>query len=130
MVALDLYLGARAASFSDRLKRPVEPMWTLALPPAVPWIFVGATPLAFLPGSVGHAAGAVTGVFGAAVALEGLAVIHAVSRGIAWRGPMLAGIYVLVFLSGLPIVLLALLGLAEKAFHIRARRLAGGREPT
>jgi hypothetical protein len=123
MVALDLYLGARSVGFSERLKRPVEPIWALALPAAVPAALVVATPLAFLPGSVGHAAATVAGVFGAAVALEGLAVIHALSRGIAWRGPMLGALYVLIFLSGLPVVLLALLGLAESAFHIRARRL-------
>jgi hypothetical protein len=131
MVALGLYLGARSVAFSERLRRPLDPLWTVSLPAAVPAALVVATPLAFLPGSIGHAAGAVAGVFGAAVAMEGLAVIHALSRGISWRAPMLGALYALIFLSGLPIVLLALLGLAESAFHIRARRLSPrGPKPT
>jgi hypothetical protein len=123
MVSLGLYLGWRSVGLSDRWKRPASPLWSVALPPAVPATLLVTAPLAFLPGAIGYAAGAVAGVFGTAVALEGLAVVHALSRGISWRVPMLVALYALVFLSGLPIVLLALLGLAESAFHIRARRL-------
>ena len=35
----------------------------------------------------------------------------------------LAVVYALILLSGLPLVLFALLGIAETMFHIRARRL-------
>ena len=33
---LGLYLGAKSVGFSGRLKRPVEPLWTITLPTAVP----------------------------------------------------------------------------------------------
>ena len=65
---------------------------------------------------------------GTAVALEGLAVVHALTRGLSWRAPLLAAAYALIVLSGIPILLLALLGIAESAFHIRARRLLPPRQ--
>jgi hypothetical protein len=123
MVVLDLYLGAKSVGFSERMKRTLQPLWTLSLPVSIPAAFVVATGLAFAPGSVGYAAEAVAGALGAAVTLQGLAVIHALSRGISWRAPMLAALYALIFLSGLPVLLCALLGLAESAFHLRARRV-------
>jgi hypothetical protein len=123
MVVLDLYLGAKSVGFSERMKRTLEPLWTLSLPVSIPAGFVGATALALASGTVGHAAEAVAGALGAAVALQGLAVIHALTRGISWRVPVLAALYALILLSGLPVILLALLGLAESAFHLRARRL-------
>jgi hypothetical protein len=124
MVVLDLVLGVKSVGLSDRLKRAPDELWTVSLPPAVPAAFVVATALAFLlPGAPGYAAQVVTGALGAAVALEGLAVIHAVTRGMAWRGPLLAVMYAMILLSGLPILLFALLGIAESFFHFRARRL-------
>jgi hypothetical protein len=123
MVAIDLYLAVKSVGLSDRLRRPTESLWAIELPRAVPAVFVATIFLAFAPGTVGYAAEAVAGALGGAVALEGLAVIHALSRGVTWRVPLLTVIYALVVLSGLPIILLALLGIAESAFHLRARRL-------
>jgi Na+/proline symporter len=124
VVVLDLYLGAISVRFSDRLKRPQEPMWSAALPIAVPALLVVATVLAFAPGSVGYAAETIAGALGCAVGFIGLAVIHAVTRGLNGRGAILAAVYAaLVVLSGIPVILLAMIGIAESIFHLRARRL-------
>jgi hypothetical protein len=123
MVVADIYLGALSVRFSDRLKRTAEEMSTVSLPPAVPVAFAGATVLAFIPGQFGHAAEVVAGALGAAVALVGMAVMHAVTRGMAGRAPLLSLAYGLTILSGLPIILFALLGIAESVFHFRARRI-------
>ena len=123
MVALDLYLAEKSVRFSDLLRRPEEAMSTIAVPALVPAALVVAVVLAFVPGTVGHAAEAVAGALGAAVALVGLAVLHALTRGMAGRIAVLAVSYALILLSGLPLVLFALLGIAENMFHLRARRL-------
>ncbi len=123
MVVVDLYLAAKSVGVSERFKRPAESLWTIALPAAIPAGFIGAAAVAFAPGTVGNAGLALAGALGTAVALQGLAVLHAVTRGVSWRAPALTVVYVLAVLSGLPIVLFVLIGLAESAFHIRARRL-------
>ena len=59
------------------------------------------------------------------MALVGLAVLHALTAGMAGRAAILAVTYVLVFLSGLPIVLFAALGVGEGFLHLRERRFGG-----
>ena len=81
---------------------------------------------AFVPGAVGYAAGAVAGAFGGALALIGLAVLHAMTIGNSVRLLILVAVYVLlVFFGGLPLVLFAVLGIAEAFLHLRARRFRG-----
>jgi hypothetical protein len=85
-----------------------------------------AVVVAFVPGALGYAAGAVAGAFGGALALIGLAVLHATSIGNSIRLLILIAVYVLlVFFGGLPLVLLTVLGIAEAFLHLRARRLRG-----
>ena len=89
-------------------------------------IFAATAVAAFVPGVVGYAAGAVAGAFGGALALIGLAFIHATTLQSTVRILLLVAVYVvLVFFGGLPLILLALLGIAETFFHVRARRLRG-----
>lgn len=123
---LNLWLGARIAEASGRLPRPRERLWTAVLPNAAIAVFVAALVLAFVPGPVGYAAGAVAGAFGGALALIGLAVIHAVTLHNTVRVLILVTIYVVLgFFGGLPIILLTFLGIAEAFLHFRARRLRG-----
>lgn len=128
---LNLWLGARIADASGRLARPRERIWTAVLPGEAVAVFVVAAALAFVPGALGYAAGAVAGAFGGALALIGLAVIHATTFQNTVRMLILVAVYVvLVFFGGLPIILLTLLGIAEAFFHIRARRFRGAPPPT
>lgn len=123
---LNLWLGARIAAASGRLARPRDRLWTAVLPSEAVAVFVVAMALAFVPGAVGYAAGAVAGAFGGALALIGLAVIHATTFENTVRLLILVAVYVvLVFFGGLPIILLTLLGIAEAFFQIRARRFRG-----
>ena len=128
---LNLWLGARIADASGRLARPRERIWTAVLPREAVAVFIVAAALAFVPGALGYAAGAVAGAFGGALALIGLAVIHATTFENTVRMLILVAVYVvLVFFGGLPLVLLTLLGVAEAFFHIRARRFRGAPPPT
>jgi hypothetical protein len=124
VIVLDLYLAAKSVRLSGGLKRPEENLSAATLPIAVPAAFVGATALAFAPGSFGHAAEAIAGALGGALAMNGLAVIHALTRGVSGRVAILSTVYaLLVPLSGLMIAILTVIGLIESVFHIRSRRL-------
>src|SRR5262249_57541978 len=88
-------------------------------------ILVGAGLGAPLGGALdGIVAGVLTASLLFAYVLVGLAVLHAVTRGINGRGFVLAGIYATVVVFQLrpwPVLLLALLGLADHAFDFRRR---------
>lgn len=128
---LNLWLGARIAEASGRLARPRERLWTAVLPTEAVPIFVVAAIAALVPSAVGYASGAVAGAFGGALALIGLAVIHATTLENVMRVLILTSVYVvLVFFGGLPIILLTLLGIAEVFFQFRAWRFRGAPPPT
>jgi hypothetical protein len=128
---LNLWLGARIAEASGRLLRPRERLWTAVLPTEAVPIFIVAVVAALVPSAVGYASGAVAGAFGGALALIGLAVIHATTFENSVRLLILTAVYVvLVFFGGLPIILLTFLGIAEAFFQIRARRFRGAPPPT
>lgn len=128
---LNLWLAARIAEASGRLARPRERLWTAVLPTEAVPIFIVAAVAALVPSAVGYAAGAVAGAFGGALALIGLAVIHATTLENTVRLLILTAVYVvLVFFGGLPIILLTLLGIAEVFFQIRARRFRGATPST
>ncbi len=125
IVVADLWLAALVTRTSGRLQRPRDRVWTVALPNHLAGMLAIAVALAFLPGAIGHAAAVATGALAAAMALVGLAVLHALTAGMAGRAAILAVTYVLVFLSGFPIVLFAALGVGEGFLHLRERRFGG-----
>ncbi|MEX0852160.1 MAG: hypothetical protein WD036_02600, partial [Bauldia sp.] len=125
MVILDLWLAALVTRASGRLRRPRERLWLVALPNGIVAGFAAAVPLAFLPGAIGNAAAVFVGALGGAVALVGLAVLHALTAGMTGRIVVLTITYALVVVSGLPLALLAMLGIGESFFHFRARRFGG-----
>lgn len=129
VIVLDLWLGAQVARFSGRLARPAERLWTVTLPNEVLIGFAVALVLAFLPGAFGDVAAVFAGAFGCGLVLVGLAVFHALTLGMGGRPIVLAIAYVLIFLSGVPLLLFALLGAGESFLHLRARRF-GGAPPT
>ena len=124
---VNLWLASRIAESSGRLVRPREPLWQADLPREAAIVFVLAMiGTLLISGAIGHAAGAVAGAFGGALALIGLAVLHVSTIGNSARVLILVAVYVLlVFFGGLPIILLTLLGIAEALFQFRARRPRG-----
>lgn len=130
ILVVNLWLAARIAEASGRLARPRDRLWTATLPNEALAVFGVAAVVAFIPGVVGYAAGAVAGAFGGALALIGLAVLHATTMGSTVRVLVLVAVYVgLVFFGGLPLVILVILGIAEAFLHLRARRLGGAPPP-
>jgi hypothetical protein len=125
IIVLDLWLGALVARKSGRLTRPEEPVWTVMLPVQAALAFIVVLALSFLPAPLGDVAAVLTGATACAFALVGLAVLHAVTMGNNQRRLLLFGTYFLLVFFGFPILLFAVLGLAETLFHLRARRFRG-----
>jgi hypothetical protein len=126
VLVFNLWLGALTARKSGRMVRPAERLWTIVAPNELMIGFGVAAALALLlSGPLGEVAAVVAGAFGCALALVGLAVLHALTVGMAGRGIILGVSYALIFFSGLPLVLFAALGAAENFLQLRARRFGG-----
>jgi hypothetical protein len=124
-LALYLWLAAKAVSVSKRLPRPWAPMPELAMPRWAVLVPVLAFALTQVSGFVGALGYALFGAFLMAFTLQGLAAIHDRTQGKPGRGFLLAGLYVLLFLTqGFMVFALFLFGLADTAFGLR-RRIRG-----
>ena len=77
--------------------------------------------IAKAPGIVGLSAGVLGASLLMAYAILGFAVLHVITRGMGSRAFTLGGVYLTVFVFGWPVLLMALLGLAENAFDFRGR---------
>ena len=86
-------------------------------------IFAIAVGVAFVGGGIGEAAGVAVGATGAALALIGLAVVHALTVGSSFRILILVATYVLLVVTGFLILVFTLLGIAESFLNLRARKL-------
>ena len=118
---LNLWLAARIVKISGRLRRPWPDLTELALPASAPALLAVAVACSFLPDLAGVVAGVLAASLLMAFAIAGFAVLHAITRGMVHRSLALAGAYAAVVFVGWPILGMALLGLADTAFHIRAR---------
>jgi hypothetical protein len=130
VIFLDLWLAGIVTRASGRLARRREHLWTASLPIEAAVAFGVALLASFLPFPVGDIAAVFAGTFGCALALVGLAVLHAVTIGNKSRTLLLATTYLLLVFFGFPIVLFAVLGLVETLFRLRAKRFGGAAPPT
>src|SRR5579883_1140153 len=120
MLMLDLWLAGRIVQLSGQLPRQ------LRLPQAYLLVF-GACAIAgpFLSGLPGLILIIVAATIGVAFALTGLAAVHHLTRGMAFRIPLLTLVYIgLAFPPAWLFVVLSLLaaGIAETAFSLRDRK--------
>jgi hypothetical protein len=117
----NLWIAGRVVSVSGRLRRPWPDLPMLTLPKQAPLFLAGAIALTFLPGVLGTVSMVLAAALLMAFTILGLAVLHAITRGTDSRYFILAGVYGALFVFTWPVIPLALFGLAEAAFHIRAR---------
>jgi hypothetical protein len=131
ILAANLWLSAKAVAISQRLMRPWPFLPLTAMPKTAIAFMLGGVVLGFVPGFVGAFGLAAVGALAVAFALQGLAVLHDVSRGRPARVTVLIGAYfVAVFLSQIGLPVLALAGMADSAFGLRHRFGGGGPGPT
>ena len=130
ILAANFWLAARVVSMSGRFARPWPFIPATQMPRTVLPLLVGSIGVGFAPGYLGVLGLALTGALTVAFSLQGLALIHDVSRGRQGRGGLLAAVYVtVVFLSQVALPLLALAGIADTAFGLRSRSRPGGPDP-
>ncbi len=124
LFSVNLWLAARTIDVSGRLRRPWPSLpETLRLPRVLGPIFLVAAGLAFKGGLIAVLAGIVAAAIGFGFALHGLAAIHGLSRDASLRGAWLAALYaVIMVIEPWAFVLLALFGVIESAFSLRARK--------
>ncbi|MGH6815989.1 MAG: hypothetical protein ACREC6_09805, partial [Hyphomicrobiaceae bacterium] len=126
LVLAVLWLAARMVLRMQRLVRPWPDLTSLVLPRGLSLLFAGFLALTFMPGYVGLLASGFVSPFLIAYSLVGLAILHTMTRGYAFRPFVLLGAYVVaVFMPPLT----ALIGLAEPFLSLR-RRPPGRRDPS
>lgn len=118
---INLWLAGTIVRISGRLKRPWPVISAMTFPAYAPGLLAVAVAAAFLPDLIGIMASVLGATLLAAFTVLGLAVLHAITLGLTGRGFMLTGTYFTIVLFGWPSLLMALLGLAETTFGIRAR---------
>lgn len=125
VLAVNLWLAAKVVAISGRLPRPWPDVPGTRMPtPAIVVAFGGAV-LAQASGLIGVAGAALVGGMLMVFALQGLALIHYVSRRRPGRGLLLSSAYVLtIFLGYVFLPAFALLGIIDTALPLR--RLLGG----
>lgn len=120
------YLAGRITLASGRLPRPWPDVPAAELPAVALWALLATLAAsAVLRGFPGLFALSFAAALAMAFCMQGLAVIHVLTRGVAGRGGILASLYVVfVLLPGWPAIICALVGIADTVFGLRARRLA------
>ncbi len=124
MLCVNLYAAARSTQLSRNLPRPWPDLPTsLALPWPLGVAFLACLAAAYaLPSPAAQYFSIGAGGLGGALALQGLAVAHALSRGLKMRPLMLVALYACCVLRAkytLPV--LAALGLLDGFLRLRSR---------
>jgi hypothetical protein len=125
----NLWLAGVIIDASGRALRPWPRLDALELPNAFFLAFTVSLIGSFVPGLPGLLASAFAGAFLFAFVLQGLAVLHAFSRGMPFRALLLATVYLAILFLGWVAIGVAILGLSEPLLHLRARATARGQFP-
>jgi hypothetical protein len=126
----NLWLAGRIVKVSGRLRRPWPDLSAMTMPTSSMMALAAAIAGSFLPDLIGILAGVLAASLLMAFAILGFAVLHAITRGLGSRIVLLAGAYVAAIVFFWPVLAIAMLGLAENAFNIRAHVLNKRGPPT
>jgi hypothetical protein len=128
-MTLSLWLAARITATSGRLHRPWPDLRSVELPPMTLAALCVAVAFGFSGGLLAMLAQIVTTALMMAYALTGLAVLHTVTLSSKSRALWLGCSYAIVVVFIWPLLLMAVLGLADAVFRIRQRYLRGRPPP-
>jgi Predicted membrane protein (DUF2232) len=115
MLLFNVWVAANVARISGQLTRPWPDLTAISYPPGTPLLLALSLGCALiLEGIPRLMALSLSGAFYLAYVLLGLAIIHNLTRGAAWRQPALSTLYVLlVAMASVVTVPLVLLGLID-----------------
>jgi hypothetical protein len=126
----NLWLAGRIVKVSGKLKRPWPDVPAMTMPTSAMVALAAAIAGSFLPDLIGVLAGVLAASLLLAFAILGFAVLHAITRGLGSRAILLTSAYAAAIVFFWPLLAIAMLGLAENAFNIRARVLSKRGPPT
>ena len=121
----NLWLAARVAQTSDLLGGRAWPDIPrhMRVPRFVAVVLAVSLGLSFTSGLLGMVSRVVSAALMSALALQGLAVMHALTRGKSYRTPLLVLVYLsLAVLMPWPLIFWGALGLLDTAFSFRDRQ--------
>ncbi|HQS07983.1 MAG TPA: DUF2232 domain-containing protein [Xanthobacteraceae bacterium] len=124
-----LYLAGRAALVSGRLARPWPDLAATRLPASTSLVLALIIAASVVPGMVGLSASVVAATLVTAYAVAGFAVLHFLTRGRGSRILILTAVWLGTLALGWPVLVVALLGVVDAMFDLRARSAPGGRPP-
>lgn len=125
MTTLTLCLGlaARITATSGRLHRPWPDLKSVELPPMTLAALCVAVAFSFAGGMLALLAQIVTTALMMAYALTGFAVLHTLTLALKSRAFLLGCTYAIVIMFVWPVLLMAVVGLADATFGFRQRYL-------
>jgi hypothetical protein len=127
---INLWLAARIARVSGRLARTWPELSEINFPAMTPVVLLAAIALSFLASIVGLAAGMLAACLLLAYAVLGFAVIHQLTRALSARGAILGGVWLVVLVLGWPVIVVALIGLADGLLDLRKTNKPNSNLPT
>lgn len=120
ILAVNLWLAGRVVAISGRLARPWPDIPSTRMPLAAAGLLAAGLVLSASSGFAGVAGSALVGGLAMAFALQGLTVMHDVSRHRAGRRLILSAAYLMTVVLGYVFLpAFALLGVADTAFPLR-----------
>lgn len=123
--ALNLWGAGLLARASDALPRPWPDIAEqFVLPRTVAALFLLACAVSFVGDLAGEFGLILAEILGLVLAMQGLAVAHALLRGSRAGGVALTIVYIIIGLFAWPIVLFTVVGVADAAFSFRSRKQA------
>jgi len=128
-LTLSLWLAAKITATSGRLHRPWPDLKSVELPPMTLAALCVAIAFSFAGGMPALLAQIVTTALIMAYALTGFAVLHTLTLALKSRAFLLGCTYAIVLMFVWPVLLMAIVGLADAAFGFRRRYLQGKPPP-
>jgi hypothetical protein len=124
LIIANLWLAARTVQISARLPTPWPDIpYNLRLPVPFAAALIPAIGLIFIGHEIGFVAAIIATALATALSLQGLAVMHDLTRGMSARTPILFGAYLLLSLiPPWPMPIFTIIGLIDAALGLRERK--------
>ncbi|WP_315832327.1 DUF2232 domain-containing protein [Bradyrhizobium prioriisuperbiae] len=129
-LTLNLWLAGKITRTSGRLPRPWPALAAVELPPMTLAALSLAIALCFTGGLLALFSQIITAALVMGYAFVGFAVLHTLTQATAMRGLWLGSSYAVVMVFGWPLLVVALIGIADAIFGFRQRKIQQLKPPT